>query len=620
MKQLLVCFLLFSTCLVFAQSRKLTAETTVQSVTVFTAGAQIMRTASITILSGRSQITFPGLSNQLEQQSLQLKADAAITLLSVQASRDYFNQRKVAQEEIDLLEQSYTLKDKLDSNGKLLEVYKAEEAMLIKNQAIGGSNGVKAADLKEALDLQRQRLTEVYQKILELQKQITALQKSLETTKAQVIEISKKKDSVSYTVTALIESKETRTIKFQLLYTIKDAGWYPTYDVRVTEVNKPLEIVMQANVFQRSGETWKDVALQISTGNPGDNATQPQLQAWMLGFYDPSVAWTRAQAAQPGIATGRIVNSRGEPLPGVSVALQGTGIAMLSDANGFFKLQGLQQNSIAVFSSVGYVSKSVALKPGYLNITLEESSATLDEVVVTGYSLQGRAAGVEVEAAPVQRKRDEIQTISITTQYQPTAIVYKIDDKYTLETDGKTTTIGIKQFEVAALYEYYAVPKIEAAAFLTAKITDWEAYDLQSGEANLYFEGTSLGKTYIDLTTAGDTISLSLGKDNGIRISRTLVKAFSSKRFIGSNRTETKQFEITVRNNKNVPVSVIVEDQFPVSTTKEIDVDETKALDAVVNKETGIATWNLTLPSNQEKKVSLSYQVKFPKDKRVILE
>src|SRR5215217_1838535 len=156
--------------------------------------------------------------------------------------------------------------------------------MLIKNQAIGGTAGVKAADLKDALDLQRQRLTEVYQKQLDLQKRITTQQQEWEATKAQLKDISKKRDSVNYSVTALVESKEARTIKFQLLYSIKDAGWYPTYDVRVAEVNKPLEVLMNANVFQRSGETWKDIALQISTGNPGDNATRPQLQPWMLGY------------------------------------------------------------------------------------------------------------------------------------------------------------------------------------------------------------------------------------------------------------------------------------------------------------------------------------------------
>ena len=75
-------------------------------------------------------------------------------------------------------------------------------------------------------------------------------------------------------MTALVDSKETRTVNFQLLYNVKDAGWYPTYDVRVTDVGSPLNILMTANVFQRSGETWKNIPIQLSTGSPKENATR----------------------------------------------------------------------------------------------------------------------------------------------------------------------------------------------------------------------------------------------------------------------------------------------------------------------------------------------------------
>jgi uncharacterized protein (TIGR02231 family) len=149
---------------------------------------------------------------------------------------------------------------------------------------------------------------------------------------------------------------------------------------------------------------------------------------------------------------------------------------------------------------------------------------------------------------------------------------------------------------------------------------NWQEYDLQSGEASLYFEGTSIGKTYIDLATSGDTLSLALGKDNSIRIARKLVKEFSSKKFISSNRVETKQYQITVRNSKKVPVLLTIEDQFPVSTNKEIDVQDTNAQDAQVNKETGVASWNFTLPPAQDKTLRISYQVKYPKEKRVVLD
>lgn len=622
MRQILFFVSLFSMSASIAQTRSINAETSVQNVTIFSSGAQVVRTSNVAVQPGRSEIVFSRLSNQLEQQSVQLKADANITLLSVQTTKDFLGQRKVEQEEKDMLEKRNSLKEKVELDNRLLEVYKNEEAMLVKNHSIGGQTGVKTAELKEALDLQRQRLTEVYQKQLEIQRRLQARQGDLERLKSQLAEISKKKDSVNYIVTALIDSKDSRSIRFNLIYTIKDAGWYPTYDVRVTDVAQPLNVLMNANVFQRSGETWKDVALFLSTGNPGDNATPSNLQPWMLNFYDPSVAWMRSKGLQPGTASGRVVNERGEPVPNVSVMIKNSGIGTVTDANGYFKLQNFPQNSVVVVSSIGYESKQIQLKPGYFTIQLKEAANRLDEVVVVGYgtALQGRVAGVDVSNARKQVKQEELQTVDVETQYQPTTVVYKIEEKYTLETDGKTTTIGIKSFSIPTLYEYYTAPKLDPSAYLTARVVNWQDYDLQSGEANLYFEGTYLGKSYIDLDEVGDTLSISLGKDNSVKVTRRLVKEMSSKKLIGSNRTESKQFETIIRNTKHIPISLIVQDGLPVSINKEINVEESRAPEAKVDKETGIATWKFTLSPASEKKLTISYSVKYPKDRKVVVE
>lgn len=602
-----------------SQVKKIQAETAIQNVTVFSSGARIERSASVSILPGRTEISFAGLSNQLDQQSVQLKADADITLLSVQSTKDFLSERKIEQEEKIFIERNNSLKDKLDLDLKLLDVYKNEEAMLIKNQVIGGTSGVKTTELKDALDLQRQRLTEVYQKQLEIQKRILEEQQDSQRFKLQLQEISKKKDSINYIVTALVDSKETKNVKFQLLYNIKDAGWYPTYDVRINDITGPLKVLMNANVFQRSGETWKDISLILSTGNPNDNATPSSLQPWMLGFFDPSISYNK-QGLIPGAATGRITDEKGEPIANASIIIKGTSTGVTTDANGFFKLQNFQTNSSIIVSSIGYISKDVAIKPGYFTISLSPANNELSEVVVTGYSLQSNVAGVEANNNRYKAKKESIQTVTVATQYQPTTLVYKIDDKYTLETDGKTTTIGMKQFDVPALYNYVSTPKIDPSAFLTANIINWQDYDLQSGEASLYFEGTYLGKTYIDLSAVADTLSLSLGKDNGIKVTRKLAKEFSAKRFIGGNRTDTRQYEINVRNTKQVPVNITISDQFPVSTNKEINVDDQKAPEAQIDKDTGISTWTITLQPGQEKKLDISYSVKYPKDRKVVLD
>lgn len=598
-----------------AQPHRVSIEPAVQGVTVFSAGARVERGGTAALTPGRNEVVFTGMSNQLDPQSVQLRADANITLLSVQATRDFLTQRRIDTEERSFIERIRTVQQRKELDEKQLLVYQKEEEMIVKNQAIGGSTGVKAPDLKAALDLQRQRLAEVYERQLDYQRRINEGADELTRLQAQLRESSKKRDSVQYIVTALVDSREARSVQFSLAYNVKDAGWYSSYDVRVVEVGRPLQLLMNANVYQRSGESWKDVALTLSTGSPNDNATPSQLQPWMLGFYAPGAP---VRGSAPGDVSGKVIDQNGAPVPFATVTVQGTRSSVLCDANGFFRLTGVAQGSTITASATGFSSRSTKVRTGYYTIPLQLANTELESVVVTsGLGVNRKASEDGIAAAPVTPR--QLQTVGVQTEYQPTTVVYKVEEKYSLETDGKTTTIGIKQVEVPATYDYYAAPKVDPAAFLNARITNWQQLDLTPGEASLYFEGAYLGKTYLDLNNAGDTLSLSLGKDNGVRITRRLVKEYSTKRFLNSNRMDSRAWEITVRNNKRTPVTILVTDQVPVSTVKEISVEDEKT-DGERDKESGIITWQFELPAGAERKLNLSYTVKYPKDRRVVLE
>ena len=103
-------------------------------------------------------------------------------------------------------------------------------------------------------------------------------------------------------------------------------------------------------------------------------------------------------------------------------------------------------------------------------------------------------------------------------------------------------------------------------------------------------------------------------------VKRTLLKEYSSKRFIGSNKTDTRQYEIVVRNNKQQPISIIIEDQFPVSTQKEIEVQDRKYEGAKLDDDTQKITWLFSVDPKKENKVNFKYEVKYPKDKILQLD
>ncbi len=207
-----------------------------------------------------------------------------------------------------------------------------------------------------------------------------------------------------------------------------------------------------------------------------------------------------------------------------------------------------------------------------------------------------------------------------TVSETQTNIEFEIALPYSILSDGKYNEVEIQNYTLPATYQYYCAPKIDNDAFLIAKVTGWEQYNLLSGNMNLYFEGTYVGKSYVNSKTTTDTLEISLGRDKSISVTRVKQKDLSSKSLIGANRKVVTSWEISVRNKKKQAVSILIEDQIPVTTDKTIEIDKLEYTGATLNETTGILKWNLTINPAETKKLKFSYTVKYPKDNTLYLE
>ncbi len=619
-------------CLLFlhvnAQNKK-NVESKIDKVTVFLEGAQTQRSAKVNLATGKYELVFSSISPSIDAQSIQVKADGQVTVLSVIHQQNFMKEQQ-KQDEIKELEiQKETLLEKIALQRNILNVFKQEEALLVKNQQIGGANtGLKAVDLKEAADFQRNRLTEVYQKQMETDRVIKKQEADLAKLNKQLNELNQKADISTSEIHVTVNAKETTNSLFTLTYLVRKSGWYPTYDIRVKDISSPINLQYKANVFQQSGEDWKDVKLFLSTGNPNENGTKPVVNPWFLKYYYPNAFVNQLQGKVAGLSvtpyngvvSGRITDSRGNPVAGASITVKGARTGTAADANGNFTINAGNGSPVLVVSAVGMEATEISPNSGYANISLREDSKSLSEVVVIGYGGSGDYEGVYAGTSYNIRKRKEQTALTTSTLYQPTTTVYEIEDPYTVLNDGKTYTVEIDGYEVKSQYEYYAAPKFETDAFLTARIADWQELNLLPGEANLFFEGTFLGKSTLDVTNAGDTLNLSLGRDKGVVVKRTLLKEYSSRKFMGSNRTDTRQYEIVIRNNKQQPISITIDDQFPITTMKEIEIQDRKYDGAKLDDDTQKLTWQLTINSKKEIKIGFRYEVKYPRDKVLQLD
>jgi len=545
-KYLLLPFLIFLGFNSYTQPKRVNADTKIESVTVFLKGAEVRRTGAVAIPLGKSELVLQGISTDIESPSVQVKLEGDLTILSVGVRKNFLQEEKIREEVKQLQDQIDGIEEKQTRQRKMLEVLKQEETMLVRNQELkSGTVAVKPADLKAALDFQRERLEELYNKQLEIEKSQVKLEKDKQSLRNQANEMNSVRNLAVNEIYAVVECRRAGMVPLSTTYLVNKAGWHPSYSIAVKDISAPLEIQFVANVYQSSGEVWKDIKLALSSGNPSQNNEKPQLEPWYLRY------WTPPQRVLSG-------RSLSDQLAGRVAGLQ------------------IQNNE-------------------------------LNEVVVVGYGQENKKA---MAAKPLE----------ITTTYQPTTTKYEIKEIFTIPNDGKVATIEVKKSSLPAVYEYYAAPKLEEAAYLTARITNWQELELMAGEANLFFEGTFLGKSFIDPALAEDTLFLSLGRDANVIVKRTLVKDFSSKRFMGGNKSESKQFELSVRNNKKQPITILLEDQFPISTMKEIEVERDGHDGGRLNSETGLVSWNLAVVPGAEQKKTIRFTVKYPKEKRLQLD
>ncbi|MEL6865262.1 MAG: mucoidy inhibitor MuiA family protein [Bacteroidota bacterium] len=627
---LVLCWLLMIPLLSKADEAK-ELPSTIKYVTVFRQGAQVSREAKTNLPAGRSAVKFTGISPNIDQQSIQVKADGNFTILSVNPQTNYFEAPEKT-DEIDQLEKERAaLKEESQREEAMLKVLQEEEAFILANQSIrGNTHGVNPDQLKTIADFYRSRFTEIKLKRLAINKAIRTFKERIAKINRQLQELNAQLGSYTSEVVVEIDAKTATAAQFVLSYIVRNAGWFPNYDIRVKDVKSPILLDYKANVYQTSGEDWNKVKLRLSTGDPSQSGTKPELQPWYVSFYTYAAQYAddeyRVGAVQSSVITGgsiisgTVTDEYGEPLIGANVIVEGTSTGSVTDLEGRYTLQlpyG-QSNYRLIFSYTGYSNISVPASPGTMNVVMQEG-ALLEEVVV-------RSSGANKIRRKLKERKERKKTqaatipVPVETVQNTTTFEFKINTPYTIPTDGKKRTVNVQQHDVPAYYEYYCIPKLDLDAFLTARVTDWEDYQLLSGEANLFFEGTFIGKSLLDVDQLSDTLLLSLGRDKNIVIQRKKQKEFSKQQLIGNKKTDTRAWEIEIRNKKKQAVNLIIEDQIPIPSNDKIEIKHEIKNGGILDKNKGLIKWRRELGPGQQEKLYFRYEVKYPKKEQISLE
>jgi len=597
---LLACF--FLTTIAKATNDSSIVASQLKNVVVYKSGAEMTHTTNAFLKQDNNELLIDNISNQLDINSIQIKTESAVTIMGIEFTNNYLvspeksPRIKFLQDSLEQIQKNVDDIDLLLTNtSEQLEVLRANKEIK------GEQTGLSVAELMKMMDYYKIKSMELQTSIAKLNDKKKKVNDNATKIQNQINEEEKKNTSTAGRLILQLSTAIAGKYNFTISYIAPNAYWTPFYDVRVDDIKSPMKIVYKAKITQTTGIDWKQVKLSLSTSLPSQWGNAPEFNPWFLSYINPITVMDKnlsmnsvGYALQGRVAGIQVTNDEGQPGTSSQITLRGA--ASLNQSEPLYIVNGAEI-SYEDFQKISPSSiKSVNV--------LKDESAT---------SIYGSRGNNGVIVVTLKDGLEDYISVSDNTL----DISFDIDIPYDVPTNGKEQTATLQTLTLPAIYNHYAVPKLDKDAYLLAQIPEWSKLNLLPGDANIIVENTYIGKSFIDPSSTSDTLNLTLGRDKRIVVKRQLIADFSSIKFLGSNKLQKFAYEITVKNTKKDSVSLSLKDQFPISTNKDIEVQLLESDNAEVNNETGLLTWKIPLAPGETKKIRFSYSVKYPKDKQM---
>lgn len=572
-------------------------NTELKSATIYRSGAELNHFAGVNLIQGHNDLLLGNISNTLDINSVQVSCPAGVTILAVEFTTDHLTVPEVSAR-IKFLSDSI---ENVDKNLAQINLKKgiAEDLLdvLKSNKDIKGQQGLTVVELAKLMEYYEKKIVDIKNDLLNLQTQEKKWVMIKNQLQAQVYEEEKKNSRTTGRLHITVHSALAGSFDFNISYITPNAYWTPTYDVRVDDIKKPMKLIYKAKMVQTTGMDWKKVKLSLSSSLPNQWGNAPVLQSWFLGYINPVAVMDRRLMSNRIQGYSSESNTMG--VPGAVSNIKIRGAASLSDYNiPLYVVNGTPMSADEFAKIDPSTIKSVDI--------LKDAAAT---------SLYGTRGSNGVVLVTLKDGLEDYVTVS----NNELNVSFDIDMPFDIPSNGKEQTATLTQYELATFYKYYSVPRLDKDSYLLAEVADWEKLNLMPGEANIIFEGTYVGKSFIDPNSTQDTLNLTLGRDKRVVVKKEKLADFSSVKFLGSNKLQKITYELTVKNNKKDTVRMMLKDQYPLSTLKDIEVELEEDGGAMNNKDVGVLTWKLELAPGESRKIRFAYSVKYPKDRQINL-
>lgn len=511
-------------CLILLNSLNLLGQlgSTIQKVKVFQNGAQVYRTASISLKKGEQSILLTGLSPFINKNTIQANLNE-VKIIDVSYSVNHLETNKDNSKISSLKTSIKNLEFDIQKEENLKSSLNLELDLILSNQDLKGQEALDLEDLKEFIDYYKSKIPELKGKISDSENQLYKFKLVLSKLEKQLQELEKTQKLASGEIELTVISAKSQQLKASLNYHTAKCGWSPLYSLRASDLNSPISFEYSANVFQNTGVEWNNLPVTLVTGNPIRSGIHPTLSPWTIS---DSKRYDRGRK---------------------------------SKSSNYEKKDGL---------AYGY-------------------------------------------AAPM--KKMSVHTSNLTFSE------FQLNQKYSVKSGEKPVRMLIDINSLPASFEYYCAPKRSNSVYLLANISGWEKLSLIPGKANIFFDNTYVGNSYIDPKTNNDTLAVSLGQDQSIIVDREKITDKCKTNTIGFSKKHNRAYRINIKNNRQEAINIRLVDQIPVSSNEKIKVTLNKSGDGKLDPETGILEWEFNIPKGDLKSTSFEYEVKHPRKYNVAI-
>ena len=541
-----------------AAAETVAAASRIDAVTVFPSGAEIVRTARVTIAKGEHTVVFANLPAEAVASSIRVDGKSAQPLelgavdsrrlfLSEQESAKTEAERKRLEAEIETFEDQRSIAEARVAAADVQKSLVGNLANLPNRPPLPAGTAPARDDWASILALMGTSLRDIAKARIDAEVEMRTLDRRLTDLRNELARLAPSQEERTE-VKIAVKAEQPLEADLTVRYQVASASWSPSYDARLATGSKTkgpaLELTRRATITQQTGEAWDDVAIQLATARPTAGTAAPQLGTISVDFFEPRPVPMAAPASR---AIRQMADGAAPPpAPEAAVALEAAPAA----AKMRLATRALAEAEVAPFQ--------------------------------TTYLVSGRA--------------------SVSTTGEPKSLDLKID-----------------RFEPQLLAR--TVPKRDAKAYLYAKVDIPRGSPMLPGPVALFRDGTFVGNGQLPLLAGGEKHELGFGADDMVRVRHSVAEEKRGETgLISASKTDERNYRLSVKNMHERSIDISVLDQIPVSRQDEIKVEwigRQQPTVRDVEERRGVVAWDMKLEAEEEKVIEFGYRVIWPAAKSI---